>query len=93
MDGSKFPLSIGTYTTILKALRGGAIDWGESCYLDIAHVNIAFGDCIAQGGYWYALIFVDRATRYNWVFGLKDLASNSILLAFHLFCSDVGSYA
>jgi hypothetical protein len=37
--------------------------------------------------------FVDWATRYNLVFRLKDLSSNSILSAFHLFCGDVGSCA
>jgi hypothetical protein len=39
------------------------------------------------------LIFVDQATRYNWVFGLKDLSKESILLAFRLFQADAGSYA
>ena len=32
---------------------------------------MAFGDCMSIGGYKYALIFVDRATRFNWCFGLK----------------------
>ena len=36
---------------------------------------------------------VDRATRYNWVFGLKDLSKDSILSAFRLFQADAGSYA
>ena len=58
----------------------------------IVHVDIAFGDCVAQGGFWYAFIFVDRATRYNWVFGLKDLSSNAILSAFRLFHGDVGLF-
>ena len=51
MDGGEFPISIGAYTTIPKALQGGAIDWEESCYFDIVHVDIAFGDCIALGDY------------------------------------------
>jgi hypothetical protein len=45
------------------------------------------------GGFRYSLIFVDRATRYNWVFGLKDLSKESILSAFCLFRADAGSYA
>jgi hypothetical protein len=93
VDGGRFTLSIGTYTTISKAPQGGAINWEESCYLEIIQVDIAFRDWFALGGYQYALIFVDWATRYNWVFGLKDLSSNSSLLAFHLFCGDAGSYA
>ena len=86
-------MSIGTYTTIVKAAQGRPIDRDDSCYLDIFHVDIVFGDCVDPGGYRYELIFVDRATRYNWVFGLKDLSSEAILSAFHLFRGDAGSYA
>jgi hypothetical protein len=93
VDGCKFPLSIGTYTANSKAPWGGAIDQEELYYLDIVHVDIAFGDCVAPGGYRFVLIFVDQATGYNWVFELKDLSSYSILLAFRLFCSHAGSYA
>ncbi len=46
-----------------------------------------------MGGFWYSLVFADQATRYNWVFGLKDLASASILAAFRLFRADAGFYA
>jgi hypothetical protein len=38
-------------------------------------------------------LFVNPATRYNWVFGLKDLSSGSILFAFCLFWGVVGLYA
>jgi hypothetical protein len=93
IDGREFPVSLGALTTIPKAPRGGAIDRKQSFYLDIAHVDIAFGDCILVGGFWYSLVFVDQATRFNWVFGLKDLLSASILAAFRLFRTDAGSYA
>jgi hypothetical protein len=83
---------LGTFTTIPKAPWGGAIDRKQSFYLDIVHVNIAFGDCVSAGGFRYSLVFVDQATRYNWVFGLKDLLSASILVAFCLFRADAGSY-
>jgi hypothetical protein len=45
------------------------------------------------GGFCYALILVDQATCYNWVYGLKDLLGDSILLALCLFKADAGSYA
>jgi hypothetical protein len=45
------------------------------------------------GGFCYALILVDRATRYNWVYGLKNLSGDSILSALHLFKADAGFYA
>ena len=86
-------MSLGSFTSILKAPRGGAIDRERSFYLDIVHVDIAFGDCVSTGGCRYSLVFVDRATRYNWVFGLKDLSGPSILAAFRLFRADAGSYA
>ncbi len=56
-------------------------------------MDIAFGDCISVGGFCYALILVDRATRYNWVYGLKDLLGDSILFALRYFKADTGSYA
>ncbi len=92
-NGGGVPLSLGTYTTIPKAPHGSTIDREQSFFLDIVHVDIAFGDCVLVGGFQYSLIFVNRATRYNWVFGLKDLSKESILSAFHLFWADAGSYA
>ncbi len=44
IDGGEFPLSLGTYTTIPKAPRGGAIDRKQSFFLYIVHVDIAFGN-------------------------------------------------
>jgi hypothetical protein len=70
---SGFPISLGFYTTIPKAPRGKEIDGTLSRYLDIVHIDIAFGDCALIGGYKYALIFVDHTMRYNWMFGLKSL--------------------
>ncbi len=56
-------------------------------------MDIAFGDCVLVGGFHYALILVDRATHCNWVYGLKDLLSDSILSALRYFKADAGSYA
>ncbi len=39
------------------------------------------------------MILVDRATRYNWTFGLKDLTSASIISALWLFKALAGSLA
>ncbi len=60
INTGKFPLSFGSYATIPKALHRKLIDWHQSIYLDVAHVNFAFGDCISVGGFKFALIFVDR---------------------------------
>jgi hypothetical protein len=45
------------------------------------------------GGFKYALIFFDRATRFNWCFGLKSLHHNKIILAFLAFRSKAGCLA
>ncbi len=79
VDGSEFLSSLGSYATIPKAKRGGTLDRMMYLYLDAVHMDIAFGDCVAVGGYCYALILIDRATRYNWTFGLKTLSSADII--------------
>ena len=93
IEGGEFPTSIGGYTTIPKAPRGSSIDRTKYKYLDIVHMDIAFGDCMAVGGARYALILVDRATRYNWVFSLKSLSSADIITALKLFRAEAGRLA
>ncbi len=56
-------------------------------------MDIAFGDCVLVEDFCYALILVDRATHYNWVYGLKDLSGDFILLALRYFKAGAGSYA
>jgi hypothetical protein len=78
-------MSLGSYATIPKAKRGTSLDRTTYRFLDAVHMDIAFGDCVSVEGYRYALILVDRATRYNWAFGLKTLSSECILSALCLF--------
>jgi hypothetical protein len=80
-----------TYATIPKAPRGKAIDRLTAKYLDIVHIDIAFRDCVSVGGFKFALIFVDRATRYNWTFGMKSLQHDDIHAAFLAFRDEAGS--
>ena len=56
-------------------------------------MDIGFCDTIAVGGARYCLVFVDRATRYNWVFPLKTLSSSDIVDAFNLFRAQAGRFA
>ena len=93
LDNGEFPVSIGAYTTNPKAPHGKLIDRTPSRYLDIVHIDIAFGDCMSVGGYKYALIFVDRATRFNWCFGVKSLHCDDIISAFLAFCAEAGNLA
>ena len=93
IDNSKIPISIGAYTTIPEAPRGKAINRTSSKYLDVVHLDIAFGDCMLVGRFEYALIFVDRATRFNWCFGLKSLSHDDIIATFLAFRAEAGSLA
>ncbi len=65
--------------------RGKPINHIPAKFLDVVHLNIAFGNCLSIGGFKYGLIFVDQATQYNWCFGLKSLHSNKNCAAFLAF--------
>jgi hypothetical protein len=91
LDGGEFPPSLGSYATIRKANSGVPLDQKKYKYLDAVHMDIAFRDCLLDGGVCYVLILVNRATRYNWAFGLKNLSPGAILSAIQLFCSAAGS--
>jgi len=85
VDGGEFPPSLGSFATIPKSHRGGPLDKHRYKYLDAVHMDLAFGDCLSVGGFRYALILVDRATRYNWVFGLQSLSSVNMISALRKF--------
>ncbi len=93
IDSSEFLVLLGAYMTIPKAPRGKSIDHTASWYLDIIHLDIAFGDCASVGGFKYALIFMDQAPQCNWCFGLKSLQYDEILAAFLAFWSEAGGLA
>jgi hypothetical protein len=93
IDAGEFPVSIGAYTTLPKASRGQPIDRTTAKFLDMVHLDIAFGDCLSIGGFKYALIFVDRATRYNWCFGLKTLQCNDLCASFLALRSEASGIA
>jgi hypothetical protein len=54
---------------------------------------LPFCGCLSVGGFKYALVLVDRAMRYYWIFGLKSLGSKSILSALRLFRASAGGLA
>ncbi len=53
-------------------------------------MDIVFGDCVTVGDYCYSLVLVDRATHYNWTFGLKSLSSEVIISVLCLFQAAAG---
>ena len=56
-------------------------------YSDIWHMDIGFGPCTAIGGARYALLLIDKHSRYKRVYPLKDL-KDSLLKAIKLFYKD-----
>ncbi len=76
-----FPPSLGSFATIPKAKYGQSLDRTQYLYLDAVQMDVAFDNCLAIGGFQYALILADRGTWYNWMFGLENLSSDCILLA------------
>jgi hypothetical protein len=93
VDGGEFPPALGSFATMPKSNKGKPLDQTCYKYFDAVHVDIAFGDCLSISGFCYALILVDRATRYNWTFGLNNLSSASILRALQKFHASAGSLA
>ena len=76
------------YATIPKSRREKGIDRTHFRCLDKVYVGIGFGDTVAVG-----LVFVDRATCYNWVFALKSLAKEETKTAVDLFRAEAGWFA
>ena len=58
-------------------------------YSNIWHVDIGYRPCTSIGGICYSIMFVDKATRYKFVFGMKNL-NTSILQAVKKFINKCG---
>jgi hypothetical protein len=49
INGGEFPPSLGFFAAILKTERGLPLDCTSYCYLDVVHMDIAFGNCLSVG--------------------------------------------
>eukprot|EP00804_Cyclotella_cryptica_P016077 CCRYP_004202-RA/>CCRYP_004202-RA protein AED:0.18 eAED:-0.12 QI:0/0/0/1/0.5/0.33/3/0/1917 len=85
-----FPPTIGDFATITNPPRGKPLTKRRQ-FLDKVHMDIVFGDCLSLGGFKYALLLVDVATRYSWIFGLQSLTCTAITDALDSFVSEAGS--
>ncbi len=65
VDGGGFSPSLGSFPTIPKAKQGLPLGRTQYRYLDAVCMDIMFGNFLLVGGFCYALILVDRTTRYN----------------------------
>ena len=51
VDGGKFPPSLGSFATIPKVKHVQSLYRTRYLYLGAVHMDIAFGDCLAIGGF------------------------------------------
>ena len=58
----ELPANLGSFATITNP-PAGKLSCRRRKYLDKVHMDIVFGDCQSLGGFRYALILVDVATR------------------------------
>lgn len=84
----EMPSTIGDFTTINNPPKGKKLTQRRR-FLDKVHMGIFFGDCMALGGFRYALVLVDVATRFTWLYGLTSLSSTDIIDALTSFRSAV----
>lgn len=91
LAGGELPATIGDFASITMPSRGKTIKKRRK-YLDKVHMDIVFGDCMSLGGFRYALLLVDVATRYTWLYGLQSVSSADIIFALEAFKADAGAY-
>ena len=55
--------------------------------------DIGFGPgCVSPGGHRYCLLFIDKTTKEKWIYGLRDLTSDTLLDAFWQLYNDAGGF-
>ena len=91
LAGGELPSTIGDFASITMPNRGKPITKRRK-FLDKVHMDIVFGDCMALGGFRYALLLVDVATRYAWIYGMGTVSSADIILALESFKAEAGAY-
>jgi len=84
-------LELGHMANIKKARSNKTPVERPEKFLEVVHCNIGFGDCksICNGAL-YCLTLVDRATRYSWIYPLKNLHHESLKLTFQQWLINCG---
>ena len=91
VEGTELPLELGDVANIHHARRNTLPVPRPPQYNHVVHMDIGYGDCVAIGGSRYVLTFVDRATRFVRVYGLKSLSHDNIIDCFQRYSIDAGS--
>ena len=82
------PMEIGDVANIKASRRNKTPLPRPQSFLDVVHMDIGFGDCVSHGGYKYVILFVDRATRETFIYGVSTLSSSNLIKVFQRFFSD-----
>ena len=89
-QGGELCTSIGKFSNLCK--RACSKDLAPTNhYLYKVHLDIFFGDTTSNLGYRYAILLVDRSTKYIWFYSVKSLVSECIIEALEKFRADAGS--
>ena len=80
VDAGDIPLEIGAVSTLYKTNRNASPVERSTSYFNVAHMDIANGNIITHVGIKYALIIVDRQTRFTYTLPLKNCKGESIIV-------------
>lgn len=78
VNAGEIPLNHSDFTTIQRHTSNKNPAERPKHFFDVAHMDITYGDTVVPGGIKFALIIVDRKTRYNYILPLKDCKGSSI---------------
>ena len=81
---------MGSLPTFASADAGRPFRPPSATYLDKVHLDIVYGDTISKLGFSYAILLIDRVTKYMWFYGLRSLVSACITNALEQFRADAG---
>ena len=72
LNHGDIPIELGNVANLKKSRANKTPVPRPKHFLSRVHMDIGYGDCVAVGGSKYCVLLVDRATRYTWIYGLKN---------------------
>ena len=85
----ELPPTLGAFAIMTNPPRGKSIRKRQK-YSQKFHMDIVFGDYVALGGFRYASLLVNVATRYCWVYGVTSIKSGAVVDALNHFRVEAG---
>jgi len=91
LNHGDIPVELGNVANLKKSRANKTPVPRPKHFLSRVHMDIGYGDCVAVGGSKYCVLLVDRATRYTWIYGLKNLTHESLTSVLQQFRRDAGN--